>query len=155
MRSPLGFMTKGENSMTRRNLRTITARINPDDWHPISEWLHRHRAGQAPLGMHINGEAQPGLGQMIRKTRRAGPLKDITIRLPSREMERLHQQILFWSCCIDELRPEFRQDAPRWEYFHCMAYDIEYAIQQFHWENQRRNQTAPRRPVHRITPSPA
>ena len=94
-------------------------------------------------------DALPGLALMLRKAGSTPTILDIRLRLPNDRMESFWQQISFWSCCRDELRPEFRQDMPAWEYFHCMASDIEGVLAETHQENERRSQPTPQ-PLTRV-----
>ena len=117
--------------------KTTDVTINGECWHPIVQWLnechHIDPTTKAPF-LFIDWDAEPGIRQLLRKTRQLGIRDDVNLRLSHLAMDALGRQVRFWESCPDELHPRFRHTMPYSGYFQEMALDIEFAL----WESSRR-----------------
>ena len=116
-------------SKTTPPRRTATAVLNPEDWVPVIAWLNAHKKDQSQQpGLFIEDQALPGIRQKTRKARLTNPQSEMRLRLRKHETTALLAQMRFWECAMDELAPRFRENAPAWAHFACLADSIEDAL---------------------------
>ena len=116
---------------TARTRKTTDIVISPEEWTPVTTWLHRCSQNGIPeTRLGLDDETRTAIQKVTTQAGKTPLTANIRLRLPNELADAIAQQARFWESCMDELPQTAQEDSPNPMTFLELALDLEASIQE-------------------------